>query len=135
MKLAVDTNVLLRYLVEDDPQQTAKAAEAIEAADTIFVSLIVLCETVWVLSRSYRRSRGEIAAALRSLITSRNVDADRPAAEAGLATLEAGGDFADGVIQYDTVRNGCDRLATFDERLAALFDPAEVLLLSAARSG
>lgn len=129
MKIAVDTNVLLRYLTADDPKQSAQAAEAIEAADTIFVSTIVLCELVWVLSRSYGNSRAEIADILRRLITSRNVDVDRPAAEAGVATLERHGDFADGAIQYQGVRNGCPRLVTFDARFAELLDPAEVLLL------
>lgn len=134
MKLAVDTNVMVRYLVGDDPQQSAQAAAAIEGADTVFISIIVLCETVWVLSRSYGHSRAEIAGILRRLITSRNVDVDRPAAEAGVISLERGGDFADGAIQYEAVRNGCERLATFDQQFAQLCDPAEVILLGSLES-
>lgn len=76
MKIAVDTNVLVR-------------------------AIPVLCELVWVLSRGYGNSPGEIAATIRRLIDSANVVVDRPAAEAGLDLLEAGGDFADGAIAYE----------------------------------
>ena len=54
MRIAVDTNVLVRYLTWDDEQQAVEAADAIEGADEIVVPTIVLCELVWVLKRAYR---------------------------------------------------------------------------------
>src|ERR1700730_3671599 len=129
MKIAADTNVLIRYLIWDDEAQAEEAAQAIEGADTVFVSIIVLCEIAWVLHRSYRYAANEIAKTLRRLITARNIEVDRPAAESGLATLERGGDFADGAIQSDAARAGCHRLVTFEQEFARLLDPAEVVLL------
>jgi predicted nucleic-acid-binding protein len=131
MKIAADTNVLIRYLIWDDAAQAEAAAVAIESADSVFVSIIVLCEIAWVLQRSYRYTATEIASTLRRLVTARNIEVDRPAAESGLATLECGGDFADGAIQSDAARAGCHRLVTFDREFARLFDPAEVVLLGA----
>src|SRR5437763_14755561 len=69
--IAVDTNVLVRYIVEDDPQQSSAAAAMIERAvkrdETIFVPQIVLCELVWVLSFAYRYKREAIAGFLHQL--------------------------------------------------------------------
>jgi predicted nucleic-acid-binding protein len=124
MKLAVDTNVLVRYLTWDDAEQARRATAQIESAETIFISTIVLCETAWVLKRAYRRSDEDIAEALSGLVHSRNVETDRLAAESGLRMLARGGDFADGVIEHDAIRAGCDRLATFDQTLDQLLVPA-----------
>ena len=129
MRIAVDTNVLVRFLTWDDAPQAALAAQAIEAAETIVVPTVVLCETVWVLRRAYQLPSREIAAVLRDLIDSKPVDVDRPAAEAGLALLERGGDFADGVILFDAERARTTNLVTFDRSLAALAPPARVRLL------
>ncbi len=114
MKIAADTNVVVRYLVCDDAAQADAAARAIEQADGVVLSTVVLCEVVWVLRRAYRYGAGEVAGVLRRLIESRGVEVDRPLAEAGLVTLAAGGDFADGVILADAARARCDRLVTFD---------------------
>lgn len=119
MRIAVDTNVLVRFLTEDDAAQASLAAQAIEAAEVVVLSTVVLCETVWVLRRAYKRPHQAIAATLRDLIDSKTVELDRPAAEAGLAHLEQGGDFADGVILYDSRRAGAAQLVTFDRSLAA----------------
>ena len=74
--IALDTNVLVRYLVEDDAKQTALATalidRAITAGDALFISHIVVCETVWVLSVSYRVARQEIALVLRELFRARH---------------------------------------------------------------
>lgn len=120
MRIAVDTNVLVRFLTWDDTEQATQAASAIEGADAVVLSAIVLCETVWVLRRAYRLSNREIAATLRELIESRTVELDRPAAEVGLALLERDGDFADGVLVLDADRAKADRLLTFDQRLIDL---------------
>jgi predicted nucleic-acid-binding protein len=124
MKLAVDTNVLVRYLTWDDAEQARRATAQIESAETIFISTIVLCETAWVLKRAYRRSNEDIAEALSGLVHSRNVETDRLAAESGLRMLARGGDFADGVVEHDAIRAGCDRLATFDQTFDQLLVPA-----------
>lgn len=60
-----------------------------------------LCELVWVLRRKYGLPAVEVAAAIRALLAAGNVEVDRPAVAAGLAMLDAGGDFADGVIAYE----------------------------------
>jgi len=126
VRIAVDTNVLVRYLTWDDEAQALAAAKTIEAADAVVVPTIVLCELAWVLKRAYRYGGTEIAAAIRRIIESRTVEVDRPAAEAGLAMLAQGGDFADGVIQADAARAKC-RLVTFDRQFARLLGPAAVV--------
>jgi predicted nucleic-acid-binding protein len=131
VRIAVDTNVLVRYLTWDDEDQAIAAADLVEAADQIVVATIVLCELVWVLKRAYRYPGPEIVAVLRRLIALRAVEIDRPAAEAGIAMLARGGDFADGVVRYEADRTKCDRLVTFDQKFAQLVDPAKVVLLGA----
>jgi predicted nucleic-acid-binding protein len=128
VRIAIDTNVLVRYLTWDDPVQAAAATKVIEDAEVIAVSTIVLCEVVWALKRAYRYDRTEIARAIRGVIESRNVEADRPAAEAGLAMLIRGGDFANGVVQYDAKRGKCNRLVTFDRAFGELAGEGVVVL-------
>ena len=123
MKVAVDTNVLVRYIVWDDESQARKAEELIESADTIVLSTIVLCEAVWVLSKAYRYKNGEIVEVITDLIGSSNVEVDRAAAEAGLSMLVRSGDFADGVIEHEAMKKGCSQLATFDEEFAERLSP------------
>jgi predicted nucleic-acid-binding protein len=129
VRIAVDTNVLVRYLTWDDAAQAAAAADAIEGADSIVVPTIVLCELVWVLKRAYRYAGREIVGILRRLVAIRGVEIDRPAAEAGIAMLASGADFADGVVRCEADRAKCDRLVTFDQNFARLLDPAKVALL------
>ena len=90
------------------------AAEALAQAESVAVPLPVLCEFVWVLLRRYGRRAGEIAAAIMTLADSADVDLDRPAVEAGLAILEAGGDFADGVLAFEGRRLGGNIFVSFD---------------------
>ena len=75
--IALDTNVLVRFLVEDDPDQTERARvffqKAMAAEQLCFVSEIVLCELVWVLERSYRLRRPDIAQVLARLLPSRHL--------------------------------------------------------------
>lgn len=129
MKLALDTNVLVRYLTWDDPRQAAEAAKAIEASDTVAISSIVLCELVWVLKRTHRYGDEEIADTIQRLVELNNVEVDRPAAEAGLATLHRGADFADGVILHEAERAKCQRIATFDQNFANLLPQGKAMLL------
>ena len=118
--IALDTNVLVRYLVKDDATQTALAAELIDrviaADESLFVSDIVVCETVWVLRVSYRVGRSEVAALLRQLFRARHllfraVDQLSRALEAYAAGK---GDFADYVIREHARAADCESVATFD---------------------
>ncbi|MCX5545378.1 type II toxin-antitoxin system VapC family toxin [Paraburkholderia sp. CNPSo 3076] len=120
MKIAVDTNVLLRTIVDDDEEQAARAVMLLDTADMAAVSLQTLCELVWVLRSAYKVDRPDIAAAIRSILNTRNVVANRPAAEAGLDLLEAGGDFADGVIAWDGKWLGGDMFCSFDRKAVSL---------------
>ncbi|MFD1556293.1 type II toxin-antitoxin system VapC family toxin [Paraburkholderia silviterrae] len=120
MKVAADTNVLLRAIVDDDEAQTTRAIELLETADMVAVSLQTLCELVWVLRSRYDAARADVADALRSLLNTRNVVVNRPAAEAGLALLDAGGDFADGVIAYDGTWLGAETFVSFDKKAVSL---------------
>lgn len=120
MKVTVDTNVLVRAMVTDDEAQMARAIELLESADMVAVSLQTLCEFVWVLRSRYKVEREDIAAAIRALLNTGNVVANRPAAKAGLALLEAGGDFADGVIAFDGAWLGAETFVSFDKRAVSL---------------
>jgi predicted nucleic-acid-binding protein len=124
VSIAVDTNVLVRYLTWDDVAQAKAAAAAIEGGEIVAISSIVLCELVWVLKRAYRLSNTEIADAMQFVIESRN-------AEVGLQMLRRGGDFADGIIWHDASRARCRHVATFDRALADLLGADHAVLLGA----
>ncbi|KAA0595776.1 putative nucleic-acid-binding protein [Azospirillum lipoferum] len=130
MKIAVDTNVLVRFLTWDAPEQADEAARIIEEAETVFISTVVLCEVVWVLKRAYRYRIEDIAAALKGLIESRTVETNRAAAEAGLRLLTAGGDFADGVILYESEKAKAATLVTLDQDFAKRAGTGTVKLLT-----
>ncbi|MBM5798308.1 MAG: type II toxin-antitoxin system VapC family toxin [Cyanobacteria bacterium M_surface_7_m2_040] len=120
MRITADTNVLVRALVQDDPEQARAATAALQQAESIAVPLPVLCELVWVLRRVYGFSAADCGAAIETLIASRSVRVDRPAVELGLRLLAAGGDFADGVIAMAGCALGAERLVTFDQQAATL---------------
>jgi predicted nucleic-acid-binding protein len=120
VKLAVDTSVLIRAVVRDDPEQGKIAAKALKDATLIAISSVVLCEFVSVLRRLYSFSAADIAAALRALINTSNVEMNRPAVEAGLGILEAGGDFADGIIAYEGQWLGGETFVSFDKQAVML---------------
>jgi predicted nucleic-acid-binding protein len=131
VRIAVDTNVLVRYLTWDDEDQAIEAARAIEEADAIVVPTIVLCELVWVLKRVYRYHGLDIIDILRRFAAIRAVEIDRPTAEAGIAMLTRGGDFADGIVRHEADGAKCDRIVTFDQGFARHLRPDKVLLLRA----
>ncbi|MFT4026982.1 MAG: type II toxin-antitoxin system VapC family toxin [Novosphingobium sp.] len=120
MRITADTNVLLRLVVPDDAKQQALAVETLKAADSVAISVHSLCELAWVMERSYDAARPDIAAAIRRLMTTRNVVLNRPAVEAGLAILDAGGDFADGVIAFDGQWLGGETFVSFDKTAVKL---------------
>ncbi|WP_337847798.1 type II toxin-antitoxin system VapC family toxin [Sphingomonas sp.] len=122
MKITADTNVLLRLVMEDDEAQSLAASEALESASLVAISVHSLCELAWVLGGRYAIPRHEIAAAIRGLIDAENVVVNRPAVEKGLTVLDAGGDFADGVIAFDGQWLGGDTFVSFDKKAVKLLE-------------
>ena len=120
MRIVADTNVLLRAAVRDDPQQAISAANVLRTADLVAVPVATLCEFVWVMRSAYKRSALEVANSIRSLVSSHNVVTNHPAIEAGLAVLDKGGDFADGVIAYEGYWLGAEEFASFDKQAVKL---------------
>jgi len=131
MKITADTNILVRALVQDDPGQSALAVRTLREAELIAISLPCLCELVWVLRRVYHFDTTACATAIRALIEAANVAMNRSATEAGLTVLEAGGDFADGVIVHEGRWLGGDIFLSFDRKavklLAAQGEAAKLL--------
>lgn len=113
MRVAVDTNVLVRAVVQDDPKQ-GEAAASMVRAETLAIGIACVCEFAWVLRAAYKFKPAVIAASIRELLAAGNVETNRPAVEAGLAMLDAGGDFADGVIAYEGRWLGAEMFVSFD---------------------
>ena len=132
----VDTNVLVRYITRDDPAQERAASRFLDSAkaraEPIFVNVIVLCELVWVLGRTYEYPRADVAAVIGQVLTTEQIvveDADL--AWQALADFKASkADFADCLIGRKNLRLGCDTTVTFDGRLKSL---ASFAALPAAR--
>ena len=116
MRVAVDTNVLVRAVVRDDRAQAEVAAKWLRNSSLLVVALSALCELVWVLCRVYGFKAAEVADTIRSLTSADNVETNRPAVEAGLAMLDAGGDFSDGVIAYEGRWLGAETFVSFDKK-------------------
>ncbi|MBL8696606.1 MAG: type II toxin-antitoxin system VapC family toxin [Planctomycetes bacterium] len=123
--IGVDTNVLVRFLVADDVEQTKRAAAVIQRAaksgEPLFVSDVVLCEVVWVLETSYKIPSEEVARTLTSLLDARHLQYRNRAAlrEALDGYVQTRGDFADYVILGHAIEAGCTSCLTFDGALLA----------------
>ena len=122
MKITADTNVLVRAITGDDPQQSKAAQATVRNADVVALAISALCELAWVLSQGYKIPASQIADVVRGLVNSANVVVNRPVAEAGLALLDAGGDFADGVIAYEGNWLGADAFVSFDKKAVKLME-------------
>ncbi len=122
MKITADTNVLVRAITGDDEQQSKVAQAELANADAVVLALPALCELVWVLSQGYKIASAEIAETIRRLMDGANVVMNRPAVEAGLAMLDAGGDFADGIIAYEGSWLGAEIFISFDKRAVRLME-------------
>ena len=120
MKISIDTNVLARAVLQDDIEQARTAAKILEEASLIAVSLPCLCELVWILLRGAQLPKEKVAVAIQALLDAENVVMNRPAVEAGLSILEAGGDFAGGVIAYEGNWLGGETFVSFDKKAVAL---------------
>jgi len=120
MKITPDTNILVRAITGDDERQSKLAQAELVKADAIALALPALCELVWVLSQAYKVPDAEIAEAIRRLINGANILVNRPAVEAGLTMLDAGGDFADGVISFEGSWLGAETFVSFDKEATKL---------------
>ena len=126
MKISADTNVLVRLVTLDDPAQARTAQRELNQADLVAIAMPALCELVWVLRTGYRLDTGTVTAILRNLIAAENVELDRACAEAGIAALEAGSDFADGAIAHEGEWLGADEFVSFDKKAVRVLSAAGV---------
>lgn len=120
MKVGIDTNVLVRWLVASDSTDQADRADAALAGNELHLSSIVVAETIWVLSRTYRFSRQQISEVVRSLLDLSNLTIDRSEAlRNALAEFELhAGDFNDHLIAAHDHAAGCQYTLTFDKKAA-----------------
>lgn len=120
MKIIADTNVLARAILQDDAAQCRTARKVLTGASLIAVSLPSLCELVWILRQGAKLPKDDVATAIRALLDTSNVVMNRPAVEAGLALLEAGGDFADGIMAHEGAWLGGETFVSFDKKAVSL---------------
>jgi len=120
VRITADTNILARAVVGDDKKQAHAAGRLLKEAELIAVTLPCLCEFVWVLRRVYQFEQEDISTALEALLHADNVAVNRPAVDAGLSVLKAGGDFADGLIAYEGNWLGGDTFVSFDKLAVSL---------------
>jgi predicted nucleic-acid-binding protein len=130
--IGLDTNVLLRYVVQDDARQSPLATQLIETTlsddEPGWIATVVLCELVWVLEGPYDYARQMIVATLQRLFEIARFRVEEPAiAWRALDAYKGGADFSDAVIALGNERDGCSYTATFDRDAAKL---KQVRLLS-----
>ena len=124
--IGLDTNILVRYLTQDDPVQSAKAAEILERRlsprNIGFISIVVMVETVWVLDRAYHLTSQQIAATVERLLQVEvfTIENEQQVFTAMLALKHGRGSFADALIAELGARAGCSRTLTFDRKAARL---------------
>lgn len=124
--IGLDTNVLVRYLVQDDPAQTRRANALIDRAaaheSAMFISHVVMCELAWVLGRGYGYARTELAEVIEKILLGRQFEIERKdlvwTALADYKTSRA--DFADCLIGVTNDLAGCESTLTFDRSAASL---------------
>lgn len=122
MKIIADTNVLLRAVLDEDDEQGRLARKTLRAAEQVIFSRHALCELVWVLRSRYGVSRADIAVTVKTLCAADNAVLDNWAYDAGMAMLEAGSDFADGVIAYEGAQLGGEIFVSFDKKAVAALE-------------
>ena len=121
----VDTNLLVRYLVQDDEEQSRLAREFFErecsADDPAWINRVVLCELCWVLERSYGCTREQVAEAMTAILqTSEFRVEDLSAVWQAIRLYRSGGDFADALLVRTNAERGCTETVTFDRKAAAM---------------
>lgn len=124
--IGLDTNILVRYLAQDDPVQSAKASDILERRLTLrnpgYVSVIAMVETVWVLDRAYGLPAQEIAAAVERMLQVEVlvIENEQEVFSAMVALKQGHGSFADALIAGLGARAGCTRTLTFDRKATRL---------------
>jgi predicted nucleic-acid-binding protein len=124
--IGIDTNVLVRYLLQDDPAQSLRATRIIEQRlsedDPGFISLVTIAETVWVLDRSYRMPSAEIAYAIERLLQANTLTLqnEQEVFTAMIALKTGAAGFSDALIGALGLWAGCASTVTFDKRAARL---------------
>ncbi len=120
--IGLDTNVIVRYLVQDDADQSALASALVDGlteSDQGYLSLFTVVETYWVLRRAYGVGADRCADLLEGLLDARELRVDRDAiVRAAIPASRAGLDLADAVIAELGRVAGCDHTVTFDQRAA-----------------
>jgi predicted nucleic-acid-binding protein len=121
--IGLDTNVLVRYIMQDDARQAAKATALVESlsdAQPGFVTLVSVVELAWVLSSCFELTRDQIAQALDALLRTRQLVVDRAdQVMRALRSFRSGSaDFADCLIERTAAGAGCERTMTFDQGAA-----------------
>ncbi len=124
--IGLDTNVLVRYLAQDDREQARKAADLMERRLSVdepgFISVVAMVETAWVLERAYGRSDRDVASAIELLLQAETlvVECEQEVFAAASALKDGHGAFADALIGALGARAGCTTTATFDRKAARL---------------
>ena len=135
--IGIDTNVLVRYIAQDDPAQSRRATALIERecseSDPGFVALVVLAELVWVAETCYSASREEQRRIIRRILETRQlIVQEAETAWQALRAFEQGkADFADCLVERTAAAAGCVRTATFDKAAATI---GMTLLTSSAKA-
>ena len=124
--IGLDTNVVVRYLTQDDPVQSPKATALIERGLTEeepgFVSVVAMAETAWVLERIYGLTAEELAAAIERMLEVNVliVESEQEVFTAMIAIKEGRGSFADALIGALGAKVGCSHTVTFDQKALRL---------------
>lgn len=120
--IGLDTNVLLRYLLEDDAAQAARAARELERDERFLVDGIVLCELVWVLEAAYGFSRNDVVLALERIVSTAQFEIEsKDLVLAALADFrQSADDFSDCLIGRRNRSAGAAETVTFDRNLKGL---------------
>jgi predicted nucleic-acid-binding protein len=124
--IGLDTNILVRFIMQDDAKQSPVATHLIERRLTDdepgYMSVVAMAETVWVLESNYRRSAKEIAAALERVLQLENlvVESEQEVFSAMIAVKEGRGAFADALIAALDAAAGCRVTLTFDRKALRL---------------
>ncbi|MEO7641253.1 MAG: type II toxin-antitoxin system VapC family toxin [Ramlibacter sp.] len=121
--IGLDTNVLVRYIMQDDARQAAMATrlmEALTAEEPGFISLVSIVELVWVLGSAYGLKREQVAQSLEGLLRAKEVVVDRAELVSNATRLykSAAVDFADCLIHMTAQSAGCEKTMTFDKTAA-----------------
>lgn len=117
--IGLDTNVLVRYVTQDDPVQSAKASDLIESLTTLspgFVSLVSVVELVWVLQSCYQSAKSDVVMVLETLLRTRELTIEHAETlwQALRRFTASKADFADCLIERCGHAAGCEYTATFD---------------------